>query len=65
MSAKTILMDDQLLEYLRKNSLIEPDVLRELREETTETSQFRNANLSRAGPADVNTGQTDQCPQDC
>jgi len=34
MSAKTILMDDQLLEYLRKNSLREPDVLRELREET-------------------------------
>ena len=34
MSAKTILMDDQLLEYLRKNSLREPDVLREIREET-------------------------------
>ena len=38
MSTKTILMDDQLLEYLRKNSLREPDVLRELREETQRLS---------------------------
>ena len=34
MSTKTILMDDQLLEYLRQNSVREPDVLQELREET-------------------------------
>ena len=34
MSAETILINEQLVEYLRKNSLREPDVLRELREET-------------------------------
>ena len=38
MSTKTILMDDQLLEYLRQNSVREPDVLRELREETQKLS---------------------------
>ena len=38
MSAKTILMDDQLLEYLRQNSVREPDVLQELREETQKLS---------------------------
>tara|TARA_E500000178_G_C17012823_1_gene751392 strand:+ start:1790 stop:2446 length:657 start_codon:yes stop_codon:yes gene_type:complete len=35
---KTILMDDQLLEYLRQNSVREPDVLQELREETQKLS---------------------------
>ena len=34
MSAKTILMNEQLVEYLRKNSVREPEVLIELREET-------------------------------
>ena len=34
MSAKTIQMDDQLLEYLRQNAVREPKVLQELREET-------------------------------
>ena len=38
MSTKTILMDDQLLEYLRQNSVREPDVLQELREETQKLS---------------------------
>ena len=38
MSMKTILMDDQLLEYLRQNSVREPDVLQELREETQKLS---------------------------
>ncbi len=38
MSTKTILMDDQLLEYLRQNSVREPVVLRELREETQKLS---------------------------
>ena len=38
MSTKTILMDDQLLEYLRQNSVREPGVLRELREETQKLS---------------------------
>ena len=38
MSTKTILMDDQLLEYLRQNSVREPDVLRELHEETQKLS---------------------------
>jgi predicted O-methyltransferase YrrM len=34
MSAKTIQMNDQLLEYLRQNAVREPKVLQELREET-------------------------------
>ena len=34
MSAKTIQMDDHLLEYLRQNAVREPKVLQELREET-------------------------------
>ncbi|MDG2196167.1 MAG: class I SAM-dependent methyltransferase [SAR324 cluster bacterium] len=34
MSAETILMNGQLVEYLRKNSVREPEVLIELREET-------------------------------
>ena len=38
MSTKTILMDDLLLEYLRQNSVREPDVLQELREETQKLS---------------------------
>ena len=38
MSTKTILMDDQLLEYLQQNSVREPDVLQELREETQKLS---------------------------
>ena len=38
MSTKTILMDDQLLKYLRQNSVREPDVLQELREETQKLS---------------------------
>ena len=38
MSTKIILMDDQLLEYLRQNSVREPDVLQELREETQKLS---------------------------
>ena len=38
MSTQTILMDDQLLEYLRQNSVREPDVLQELREETQKLS---------------------------
>ena len=38
MSMKTILMDAQLLEYLRQNSVREPDVLQELREETQKLS---------------------------
>ena len=42
MSTKTILMDDQLLEYLRQNSVREPDLLQELREET---QKFSNSGM--------------------
>ena len=42
MSTQTILMDDQLLEYLRKNSVREPDLLQELREET---QKFSNSGM--------------------
>ena len=44
---ETILMDDQLLEYLRQNSVREPDVAGACEE--TKTIQFRNANLSEQG----------------
>ena len=42
MSTQTILMDDQLLEYLRQNSVREPDLLQELREET---QKFSNSGM--------------------
>ncbi|MBT6728970.1 MAG: methyltransferase domain-containing protein [Deltaproteobacteria bacterium] len=42
MSITTILMDDQLLEYLRQHAVREPKVLRELREET---QQLPNAGM--------------------
>ena len=49
MSAKTILMDDQLLEYLRQNAVREPEVLQELREETQQLPNARMQISSEQG----------------
>ena len=49
MSAKTILMDDQLLEYLRQNAVREPKVLQELREETQQLPNARMQISSEQG----------------
>jgi caffeoyl-CoA O-methyltransferase len=45
----TILMDDQLLEYLRQNAVREPKVLQELREETQQLPNARMQISSEQG----------------
>jgi predicted O-methyltransferase YrrM len=49
MSMATILMDDQLLEYLRQNAVREPKVLQELREETQQLPNARMQISSEQG----------------
>ena len=63
-SAKTILMNEQLVEYLRKNSVREPEVLIELREETQKLPNSGMQISPEQGP-DVNAGQAGQCTEDC
>ena len=49
MSMATILIDDQLLEYLRQNAVREPEVLQELREETQQLPNARMQISSEQG----------------
>ncbi len=46
MSNRTIQVDDQLYEYLSQNSLREPDILRQLREETTRLGPIKRMQIS-------------------
>ena len=56
----TILMDDQLLEYLRQNAVREPKVLQELREETQQLPNAR-MQISSEGAVDGDASQAGQC----